>query len=387
MAHLSKLRKALSDAVLALLLGLLVATWWVSPAASLGLPELSVEVPAVTVKTPAVTITTPSVPVKTPSATAPTPTVSSKTPAAPTKTAPTKTSSTKAPALKDSVPSVSAEGPTVPAPPPSTPSLGKAAVPAVGVTTTSSTPGTGMPVGSAPSSAGPTTTNGASSAPNGQATPLDGATGYGSGPGAETPREEAGTPQSPGEREQMTRDTSLAATVARLRGCLNELPEPHRRALMLRTGVGSSQALSARATAARLHLAVARFAQVEQQALGELRKAARTRSCGQMGELVAAVVSFIGPSVDGGGSAGRGGVEAARYAFSPPSRHAIKPAESSSGSLLGSISPTASSAIVVLLLLVASAIAAGVVVTHGSGNSPSWRRWRRRIADGLRRPR
>jgi hypothetical protein len=381
MARLSKLRKALSDAVLALALGLLVATWWVSPAASLGLPELSVEVPAVSVEAPGVTITTPSVP-----------TVSSKTPATPTKTTPTKTpptktSSTKAPAVKVSVPSVSGEGPTVPAPPPSTPSLGRAAVPAVGVTTTSSTPGTGMPAGSAPSSAASTTTNGASSAPNGQAPPLDGTTGYGSGPGAETPREEAWTPQSRGERERMTHDRSLAATVARLQGCLNELPEAHRRALMLRTGVGSSQALSARATAARLHLAAARFAQVEQQALGELRKAARTRACRQMGELVATVVSFIRPSDDGGAPAGRGGVEAARYAFSPLSRHAIKPAESSSGSLLGSVSPTASSAIVVLLLLVASAIAAGVVVTHGSGNSPSWRRWRRRIADGLRRPR
>jgi hypothetical protein len=181
----------------------------------------------------------------------------------------------------------------------------------------------------------------------------------------------------------MTHDRALAAAVARLQGCLNELPEAHRRALMLRAGVGSSQALSARATAARLHLAARRFAQVERRALGELRKAARTRACGQTGELVAGVVSLVG----GGGSAGRGGVDAARYAFSPPSRHVIKPAKSSSRSLLGNTSPMARSALAVLLLLVAAAIAAGIVVTHGSGNSPSWRRWRRRLADGLRRPR
>jgi hypothetical protein len=185
----------------------------------------------------------------------------------------------------------------------------------------------------------------------------------------------------------MTHDRALAAAVARLQGCLNELPEAHRRALMLRAGVGSSQALSARATAARLHLAARRFAQVERQALGELRKAARTRACGQTGELVAGVVSLVGLGAGGGGSAGRGGVDAARYAFSPPSRHVIKPAESSSRSLLGNTSPMARSALAVLLLLVAAAIAAGIVVTHGSGNSPSWRRWRRRLADGLRRPR
>ena len=186
----------------------------------------------------------------------------------------------------------------------------------------------------------------------------------------------------------MADDSSLAGTVARLQGCLSELPESHRRALMLRTGVGSSQALSARAAAARLHLDAARFARVERQALGELQKAARTDRCGQMDEIAAAVVAFVGPGVSGGGPTARSGVEAARYAFFPPARHAIKLGRSSSGgSLLGDISPTASSAMVVLLLAVAAAIAAGIVVTHGSGNSPPWRRWRRRLADGLRRAR
>jgi hypothetical protein len=155
---------------------------------------------------------------------------------------------------------------------------------------------------------------------------------------------------------------------------------------MLRSGVGSPQALSPSATAARLHLGAARLARVERQALGELRQAARTRSCGQVSEIATAVVAFIGQGAGSGGPGAAGGVEAASYNFSPPARHAIKPV-TSSGSLLGDISPMASGGIVVLLLVLLAAIAAGIVVTHGSGNSPPWRRWRRRVADGLRRAR
>jgi hypothetical protein len=105
-----------------------------------------------------------------------------------------------------------------------------------------------------------------------------------------------------------------------------------------------------------------------------------------MSGIVAAVVAFIAPS-GGDSSAGTGGVEAARYSFSAPSRHEITPAGSSRGSVLGDISPMASSGIFVLLLVLVAAIAAGIVVTHGSGHSPPWRRWRRRVADGLRRAR
>jgi hypothetical protein len=187
----------------------------------------------------------------------------------------------------------------------------------------------------------------------------------------------------------MAEDRSLAATVSRLRGCLAALPERSRRALMLRAGVGSPQALDPRATAARLHLGAARFARVERRALGELRNAARSRACGQTSQTseITEAVAFAGPSAGQGGFGATGGVEAARYIFAPPSRHEIKPAESSSGSLLGEISPTASDAIVVLLLVIGAAIAAGMLVIHGSGHSPPWRRWRRRFADGLRRPR
>jgi hypothetical protein len=383
MARVSKLPKALTGAFFALLLGSLVLVCGVSPAASLGLPELSVEVPVVSVKTPAVTVTTPPAPP------AKTPTASNKPPTTPTKTTPTKTSATKAPSVDVNAPSVSGQSPTVSAPTTSTPSLGKTEVPRVVATSTSSTPGTGNPAGSgsAPASAGASTANDASrSAPSGQAAPLDGAAGYGAGPGVQAPTDQTGTRGSSGEHARIANERSLVETVARLQACLSELPQANRRALMLRTGVGSSQALSASATAARLHLDAARFARVERQALGELRKAARTRACGQMGELVTAVVAFVaGPGVGRGGSAGTGGVKAARYAFSPPSRHAIEPAESSRGSLLGDVSPTASSAIVILLLLAAAAIVASIVVTHGSGNSPPWRRWRRRVSHSLRR--
>ena len=390
MARLSKLRKALPGTFLALVLGLLVAACEVSPAASLGLPAVSADVDAISVKTPAVTITTPSVPVKSPTATVPTtpentPSASPKTPTVPAKSIPA-----KAPSVKVKSPSGSGQGPTVSAPVPSTSSLGEAAAGAKLTTTNATSPPGNLPAtGPAPSSASVTPPNGVSSVtpPSGQATPVDGSAGYGAGPAVQSPVSGIGARRNSGERARMADDSSLAGTVARLQGCLSELPESHRRALMLRTGVGSSQALSASAAAARLHLDAARFARVERQALGELQKVARTDRCGQMDEIAAAVVAFVGPGVSGGGPTARSGVEAARYAFSPPARHAIKPGGSSSGSLLGDISPTASSAIVVLLLLVAAAIAAGIVVTHGSGNSPPWRRWRRRVADGLRRTR
>jgi hypothetical protein len=381
MAHLSNSRRTLTGMCLPLLLGVLVATCGASPAASLELPEISVEVPAVSVKTPAGTVTTPSVS-KTPAAA--TPTAPAKASPVPAKTTPAKTTPVKVPAVKVDAPSISG----VPAPATSTPALGKVATPIGGVTTTSSTSVAATPPGrTASSSTEAAGTGGAPGAASGsQGSPVNGVSGYGAAPGAELPVGERGARRSPAERTRIAADKSLTATVARLQGCLSELPEPHRRALMLRSGVGSSQALSPSATAARLHLAAARLARVERQALGELRKAARTRSCGQVSEITTAVAAFVGSSARGGEPGASGGVEAARYSFSPPARHAIKPAPSGE-SLLGDISPTASSAIVVLLLVVAAVIAAGIVVTRGSGNSPPWRRWRRRVASGLRRAR
>jgi hypothetical protein len=389
MARLSKLRKALMGTYLALLLGLLVATSDVSPALSIGLPLLPVEIPTVTVKTPIATVTTPSVQVRAPTAERPSvpvpaPTVSTKTPA------PAKADPSRAPSVKVDAQTVSGEGPTVPAQAPSAPSLGKVAAPVGGVTTVAtptSTPAPATPAASRTASSPPAVTpNGTSSAePSGQPSPAEAISGY--GPGPESSTGEKGTSHTPTENSFIAKDGSLAETVSRLRGCLSELPERSRRALVLRAGVGSPQALGPRATAARLHLGVERFARVERRALAELRNAARTGACGQRSEVAKAVVAFLRASAGQGGFGASGGVEAARYTFSSPSRHEIKRAGSSGGSLLGDISPTASDAVVVLLLVLGAAIAAGFLVTHGSGHSPPWRRWRRRVTDSLRRPR
>jgi hypothetical protein len=412
MARSSKSHKALTGACLAFLPGLLVATCNVSPAASIGLPTLPVEVPTVTVKTPTVTVKTPTVTVKTPTVTVKTPSLPVTTPSVPVKTPtatrpsapvpaptvsaktpdPAKTNPSKAPSVKVDAPSVSGEGPTVLPRAPSASSLSKVAAPVGGVTTTTPTTPSAPAVKPAGRRATPSppaaTPNSASSAgPSAQASPPEGTSGYGAGPRLEPSIGETGTRRTSVGKARMAEDGSLAETVSRLSGCLSELPRRSRRALMLRAGVGSPQALGRRATAARLHLGVERFARVERRALGELRDAARTGACGQMSEVAEAVVAFVGPSASQRGFGATGGVEAVRYTFSPPSRHDIKPAVPSSGSLLGAISPTASDAIVVLLLVVGAAIAAGILVTRGSGHSLPWRRWRRRVVDGLRWPR
>ena len=407
MARMSKSRTALTVTCLTLLLGLLALGLSarvdeVPPAAALGLPPLPVKTPTLPVKTPTVPVKTPTLPVKTPTVPVKTPTLPVETPTLPVKTptvpvktptvpVKTPTVAVKTPTVPVKTPTVPAKAPPVPVKPPSTPSLGKAPGLAGGATTTSTRPTTGQPAGgsaSAPSQRDATTANGASSAPpSGPAAPAGGSSGYGAGPVVGSLAGKTGTRQSSAERSRTADYRSLAQAVARLQGCLSELPQGARRALMLRTGVGSSRALSPSATAVRLHLGVARLARVERQALGELRRAARTRGCGQMSEIVAAVVAFVGSRAGSGGSGAPGGIETARYAFFAPSRHGIRPPGSSSRSLLGEISPMASDAIVALLLVVGAAIAAGIVVTRGSGHSPPWRRWRRRVADGIRWPR
>jgi hypothetical protein len=268
--------------------------------------------------------------------------------------------------------------------------LNKATSPLGGVS--GSRPAGGDPSAGTGSTSSPqagVTSSGSASNP---AAPPGGGSGYDAGPGTESLAGETSTGRDSharrrGGRARTVDDRTLAATVARLQGCLSELPERPRQALMLRTGIGAPQPLGPRATAARLHLGMMRLARVERQALAELRDAARAHACGQMSEIVAAVVAFLGPSAGQGGLGATGGVEAARYTLSPPSRHEVKPPKFSIKSLLGGISPMASDAIVVLLLLLGAAIAAGIVVTCGSGHSPPWRRWRRRVAHGLRWPR
>lgn len=402
---MSASRKALAGACLTLLTWFVVAACGVSPAASLGLPVLPIEAPTALVQVPSVPVTAPTVPVKAPivpvvpvktptvpvkTQTAPgkTPTAPGKTPTAPTKTpsVPVNTTTGKAPSVKVDTPTVSGKAPPVSAPVPPVPASGKVEVYGGGATTTTtSRPTVSQSAGteSAAAPQGSTTTGAPSAAPSAQTSPADGVSAYGTGPTPESLNYAPGAGRSGGERARAASDGSLVSTVARLQGCLSELPESPRRVLMLRSGVGSPQALGPRAAAARLHFRVAHLVRVERQALGELRTAARTGACGQMSELVASVVAFLGQSPAGGSPVATGDVEAARYTFSPPSRHAIGPASSSSGSLLGSLSPVASDAIVVLLLVVAGLIAAGLVIAYGSGNSPRLRRWRRRLADGV----
>jgi hypothetical protein len=383
MARLSRLRKTLVGTCWPALLGLLVAcvAW---PAASLGL-GLPIETPTVPVEVPTVPVKTPTVPVKTPTVPVKMPTVSLKTPTVPVKTP---TVPVKAPAVPKT-PTVPAKTPTAPVEVPSSTSLDKAASPLGGAS--SSLPAGGEPSAGTGSTSSPQAgvmSSGSASNPASSG----GGSGYGADPGTESLAGETSTGRESGARRsagraRTTDDRKLAATVARLQGCLSELPERPRQALMLRTGIGVPQPLGPRATAARLHLGVMRLARVERRALAELRDAARAHACGQMSEIVAAVVAFLGPSAGHSGLGGTGGVEAARYTFSPFSRHEVKPPKFSIKSLLGGISPMASDAIVLLLLLVGAAIAAGIVVTYGSGHSPPWRRWRRRVAHGLRWPR
>jgi hypothetical protein len=365
---------------------------------------LSVEVPSVPVKAPTVPVTIPTVPVKAPTVTIKAPTVTVKAPKAPIKTpavpvkaptvpakapaAPAKPPRGKAPSVKVDTPTVSGRGGPVSTQAPSTPTLDKVAAPVGGVTTTTSRPRTATSsAGSVTSAQGVTTTNGASNTvPSEQALPAGGQPGYGSAPTIESPSGQAGAGQNAGKHARAASDDLLADTVARFQGCLSDLPERPRRVLMLRTGIGSPRALDQRAAAARLHISAGRFGRVERQALGELRLVARTHACGKTSTTAAAVAAFVGQGIHGE-SVASSGVRAARYTFRLPSRHAVGPAASSSRSMLGAISPTASKAILVVLLFVAAAIAASVVVARGSGYSPRLRRWRRRIATGMRWPR
>jgi hypothetical protein len=391
MARVSKSLKALTGTCLALLPALTAVAWAAPPAISLGLPQ-SVEVPSVPVKAPTVPVTIPTVPVKAPTVTikAPktpikAPTVPVKAPTVPAKVPPAspKPSRGKAPSVKVDTPTVSGQGPAVPTHAPSTPTLDKVAVPVGGPTTTISGPRT-VTYADARTAA----TNGASSTvPGEQALPAGGQPGYGSAPSTGSPSGQTGARRSAGKHARAASDGSLAETVARLRGCLSDLPERPRRVLTLRTGIGSPQALDRRAAAARLHIAAGRFARVERQALGELRQVARTRACGQIDAITVAVAAFVRHGIHWESGAGSGGVRAARYTFPLPSRHALGPVASSSRSLLGGISPTASKAILILLLFVGAAVAAGVVVVRGSGYLPRLRRWRRRVVTGIRRPR
>lgn len=344
------------------------------PTVPVKVPTVPVKVPTVPVKAPTVPpvkVKVPTVPVKTPTVPTKAPTVPAKLPAK-TPTAPVK-ALVKAPSgpAKASLPSVKA----VPLP-------GKPTVPAKapGVGSLSSGPSTRGSGGGAVSGAGAGAGPGSLGETNATYGEAPGAYGVAPTPGAGT---DART------RARMARQRALVAAVAQLQGCLPILPDRQRELLELRTGVGAArplglaQPLGPRAAAARLHVKAGRVANLERQALDNLRRAGETHMCGGMGGAVANVLAFISSGFGGGegtGAGARGGVEAVSYSAPPPLQRVKAAQPSVLGGLLGAdISPLVSDVALILLLLLAAAVAVSLVLADAAGKGPRHEAWRRRI--------
>jgi sigma-70-like protein len=318
---------------------------------TLATPTVGVTVPTVTVQTPTVPITTPTVPIQTP-------------------TVPTVTATAPAPLP---VPTVSATTPTVSASASSvTVSSGKVSVgTSSGSSTTTSAARAGAGSGSG-STGVAGTTNASSASSNGSGASSSAASGAGA--------------VSPGSRARAhiaSRERALKAIVARFHGCLAALPDAQREVVELRTGMGASRPLSPRATAARMHLGVARVTQLERQALLELRSAAATHSCARVASFVAAVVSYFATTF-GGGPAGTGGVEAARYDLSPAAALGELPDAPRDEGLLGKdFSPIPGGAVALLALVLIGVLALSAIVADATGRGPRHAQWRHRVRSRL----
>jgi hypothetical protein len=181
-----------------------------------------------------------------------------------------------------------------------------------------------------------------------------------------------------------SRERTLKALVARLQGCLSELPEGQRELLELRAGTGSSRPLSPRATAAALHVGVARLARLEAKAVGELRNAARTHACGRLASIVAGVAAYLAAAFGeplGPAGAASGGVEAARYEVPAGLGASRQPGDRG---LLGSdFSPVPGGAISLLLLLLIAGLALAALIADAAGQGPRHEQWRRRMVGRL----
>jgi hypothetical protein len=352
-----------------------------APPVTVKVPPVTGKTPPVTVKTPSVPVKTPSVPVQTPSVPAKTPTVTAKAPTAPT----VSTESGKAPSITVHSPSVSTKAPGVSVKPGVSVAAGSTGtkVPGVSVAVRSSSSATPSAAGriAGELSAGAAQASGGNSVgatPNGAGSTLG---GYGSpGPGyGQLPASE-GAPGTKARARIASRERKLKATVARERACLGSLPEQQQQLLVLRTGLGQPMPLSRRATAARLHVGSARFAQLEAQALHELNDAS-AHGCRQTGVVVAKVLTFLGSSF--GSPHARGGVEAVRYEAAPR----LTPPAASSGDtgLLGTkLSPVASDAILALAALFVLALATMAMIADATGNGPRHAQWRRHLRNHIR---
>jgi hypothetical protein len=378
-----------------------------TPTVSVKTPTVSVKVPTVSVKTPTVSVKTPTVSVKVPTVSVKVPTVSVKTPTVSVKvpTATVKTTTAKAPSLPVKSPSISIKAPSVSVKTPtvdvktpagsvrtttgsvSSPSVsvgvrtGSGLAPSVTTSATShrgataGTPAAGASSGSAGSgSAGGTMGSGAS--------PIGAYVSPGAGYGELPPFERSLSHRA--RARIVHRERTLKAIVARFHGCLAALASTQRELLELRTGYGTKSPLSPRATAVRLHLDPAQIGGLEEQAVRELHKAARTHSCAMTGEVVNGVLAFIGTNFGDGQGVAKGAVKAVRYE-SPATTLPAPPAESTLGTILGTnISATASDVLLALLALMGLGTIVAVVLADAAGQGPRHEAWRQRVINRIR---
>jgi len=299
-------------------------------------PPVEVEVPPVPVKPPPIPVKAPPVPIRPAPVTVKTPSLPVKTPTAPI----------KAPTIKAATgPSGTAQAPRVPV---STPNV-SARAPGVSVRP----PSAAGAVSSSRNAAAVTVTSDRASGAN---------------------------PSTPAGRIA-ARERKLKATVARERSCLGSLPEPQEQLLEMRTGLGRVGPLSPRKAAARMHVATARFARLEAQALRELGSLS-AHGCERTGVVVAAVTVFAGRSV--GTPTASSGVEAARYSARPAAPQPPLASGGGPGLLATKLAPAASALILALVLLLGAALTATAIAADASGHGPRHAHWRRHMRNRIR---
>jgi hypothetical protein len=178
---------------------------------------------------------------------------------------------------------------------------------------------------------------------------------------------------------------SLRAIVARLAGCLGDLPERLRLVLELRTGLGVPHVLSRSAAARYLHVPVRQVAHLERRALRLLRLTARTHDCRPTSVQLTSLGIAVGPGGEPGegGAQAVGGVMAARYAKLASPR-GDRPASAQGGSnSLGIGVARAGDVLLAILLVLAGMLVIAVLFAEELGLAPRYRRWQERR---MRRP-
>jgi hypothetical protein len=179
------------------------------------------------------------------------------------------------------------------------------------------------------------------------------------------------------------RERTLKATVARLAGCLSEVPPRQRELLELRSGLGGEGPLDPRAAAAKLHVSPGRLAGRERRAVRELRAQASMHGCSRAHEEIAASAGSSLARVIDEPPLGGGGVREAGYRQRAGSAGGVRaPLSHAHGSLLG-LGSEASDAILIVLLSLAAGVTLLVVLGDEAGQGPRHASWRRRIGNRL----